>query len=421
MLAKLFTYSLFGIEAEAVEVEVDISPGAMPKSILVGLAEAAVRESTHRIERALVNSGYTRPIDRIVINLSPADLPKEAASFDLPMALGMLAASGQLQSDRFDDYAAVGELALDGSLRPIKGTLSMALAAKQKGKRGLIVPTANASEAAVVGGIEAISVGSLAEAVGFFSGQLPIEPVVFDWKNAMTEFGNYHVNFSDVKGQEMAKRAVTVAAAGAHHLLMIGSPGTGKTLLAQRIGSILPDLEPEESLETTRIYSALGRLAPDQSLVMLRPFRAPHHTVSELRLSNCASSPNKRSRIRETLQRCFELRSHQKSKRQPFETSSSRKASLVIQISDENRPLQTRLVSRNTKSLARSRFDHSRRLFNHSGDGIRGCGFSLLPFDFSISDASSTRSARSSDSFLSSKGRWSGFANNRFSDALSIL
>jgi len=177
MPAMLFTYSLFGIEAHPVEAEVDISPGAMPKTILVGLAEAAVKESTHRVERALVNSGYTRPIDRIVINLSPADLPKDAASFDLPIALGLLAASGQLKSDRFEQYASVGELALDGSLRPIKGSLSMALVAKQQGKRGLLVPVGNAEEAAVVDGIEVIAVSSLSEAVGFFTEQLPLEPV----------------------------------------------------------------------------------------------------------------------------------------------------------------------------------------------------------------------------------------------------
>ena len=221
MLAKLFTYSLYGIEAKPVEVEVDISPGAMPKTILVGLAEAAVRESTHRIERALVNSGYTRPIDRIVINLSPADLPKEAASFDLPIALGMLVASGQLQSNRFAAFAAVGELALDGTLRPVKGALSMALETKEQGRRGLVVPVANAQEAAVVEDIEIIAVGSLAEAVGFFTEQLEIDPVQFSWQDAVAEYGRYQVDFSDVKGQESAKRAVTVAAAGAHHLLRL--------------------------------------------------------------------------------------------------------------------------------------------------------------------------------------------------------
>ena len=291
MLAKLLTYSLFGIDARPVETEVDISPAAMPKTILVGLAEAAVKESVHRIERALVNSGYHRPIDRIVINLSPADFPKEAPSFDLPIALGILAASGQLVSEIFESYSAVGELALDGSVRSVKGTLSMALQARNDGRRGLIVPAANAKEAAVVEGIDIIPVGTLAEAVGFFSGMLDIDPVPFSWEEAVREFGQYAIDYSDVKGQEMAKRAVTVAASGRHHLLMIGSPGTGKTLLAQRLGTILPELSPDESLETTRIYSAVGRLDDEQSLMLQRPFRSPHHTISEAGLVGGGSTP----------------------------------------------------------------------------------------------------------------------------------
>ncbi len=292
MLAKLLTYSLFGIDARPVEAEVDISPAAMPKTILVGLAEAAVKESVHRIERALANSGYQRPIDRIVINLSPADLPKEAASFDLPIALGILAASGQLTSDIFPEFSAVGELALDGTVRPVKGILSMALQARADGRKGLLVPVENSREAAVVEGIDVIPVGTLAEAVGFFTGQLSIEPMPFSWDEAVREFGTYSIDYSDVKGQEMAKRAVTVAAAGRHHLLMIGSPGTGKTLLAQRIGTVLPQLEPEESLETTRIYSAIGRLSAGQSLMLTRPFRSPHHTISEAGLVGGGSTPS---------------------------------------------------------------------------------------------------------------------------------
>ena len=291
MLAKLTTYSLLGIDALPVDVEVDISPGAIPKTILVGLAEAAVRESTHRIERALVNCGYIRPLDRVVINLSPADLPKEAASFDLPIALGMLAASSQLASDILDKYAAIGELALDGSIRAAKGALSMALSAKQQGLKGFVVPAANAQEAAVVEGIDVIPVASLTEAVGFFSGQLDIPPQLFSWTDAVANFGRYGIDYADVRGQESAKRAVTVAAAGAHHLLMLGSPGTGKTLLASRMGTILPELAPEESLQTTRIYSAVGRLQPGQPLLLQRPFRAPHHTISEAGLVGGGSIP----------------------------------------------------------------------------------------------------------------------------------
>ncbi len=291
MLAKLLTYSIFGIDARPVEAEVDISPASMPKIILVGLAEAAVKESTHRIERALVNSGYTRPIDRIVINLSPADFPKEAPSFDLPIALGMLAASGQMESSRFEDFAAVGELSLDGVVRRVRGTLSMALQARSDGKKGIVVPVENAREAAVVDGIDVIPVGSLAEAVGFYTGVLPIDPVPFSWDDAVDEGRGYDYDYSDVKGQEMAKRAVTVAAAGRHHLLMIGSPGTGKTLLARRLGTILPPLSAEESLETTRIYSAVGRLEEGESLLMQRPFRSPHHTISQAGLVGGGSIP----------------------------------------------------------------------------------------------------------------------------------
>jgi magnesium chelatase family protein len=222
---------------------------------------------------------------------SPADLPKEAASFDLPIALGLLGASGQLASSRFAAFGATGELALDGTVRPTKGILSMALAARQQGMRGLLVPAQNAQEGAVVDGLDVIAIGSLTEAVGFYTEQLDIPPTIFQWETARSHFGDYGLNYADVKGQESAKRAVTVAAAGSHHLLMIGSPGTGKTLLAQRLGTILPDLTPEESIGTTRIYSAVGRLAPNQSLMFLRPFRSPHHTISEAGLVGGGSTP----------------------------------------------------------------------------------------------------------------------------------
>lgn len=291
MLSRLATYTLLGIEALPVEVEVDISPGALPKTILVGLAEAAVKESIHRIERALVNSGYGRPENRVVINLSPADLPKDAASLDLPIALGLLIADSQIVPEDGRRVVYVGELALDGTLRPIRGALSMALAARDSGMTHIVVPAANAQEAAVVDGIDVISVEVLAEAVGFLTGQLLLDPVEFSWSSARQDFGRYDIDYVDVKGQEMAKRAVTVAAAGCHHLLMIGSPGTGKTLLSQRICTILPDLEPEESLETTRIYSAVARLEPGQPLLLQRPFRSPHHTISEAGLVGGGSIP----------------------------------------------------------------------------------------------------------------------------------
>jgi magnesium chelatase family protein len=292
MLAKLNTFSLLGIEALPVEVEVDVSGAALPKTVLVGLPEAAVRESTHRVERALVNSGFVRPHDRVVINLAPAELPKQASSFDLPISLGILAGSGQLASDRFPEYAIVGELALEGSTRPVKGALSMALAtAEQSNLRGLIVPTASAAEAAVVEGLEVIAVDSLTQAVGFLTGELDIAPTPSRLNELFQELGRYEFDFADVRGQEMAKRAVTVAAAGRHNLLMVGPPGSGKTMLAKRMPTILPPLGSSESIETTRIYSSLGRLSAGQPLLATRPYREPHHTISEAGLVGGGNPP----------------------------------------------------------------------------------------------------------------------------------
>ena len=292
MLAKLRTFSLVGIEALPVEVEVDVSPGALPKTILVGLPEAAVKESTHRVERAMVNSGYLRPHDRIVINLAPAELPKQAASFDLPITLGILAGSGQIASELFERYAVVGELALDGTTRPTRGALSMAIAAaQQQGLKGLVVPTSSAAEAAVVEGIEVIAVSSLAQAVAFFTGAIEIDPTPPRLSQWFQEYSVYDVDFSDVRGQEMAKRAVTIAAAGHHNLLMLGPPGSGKTMLAKRMPTILPQLGAGESIETTRIYSAMGLLKPGQPLLATRPYRSPHHTISEAGLVGGGSVP----------------------------------------------------------------------------------------------------------------------------------
>ncbi len=293
MLAKLKTFSLVGIDAIPVEVEVDVSPAGLPKVVLVGLPEAAVKESTHRVERALVNSGFVRPQNRVVVNLAPADLPKEAASFDLPIALGILAGSGQIAVERFEQYAVVGELALDGATRPTRGALSMAMAsAEMDGVRGLLVPTASAAEAAVVEGIEVIPIASLAQAVGFLTGEIEIEPQPSRLDELFQTLSTYDVDFSDVRGQEVAKRAMMVAASGGHNILMIGPPGSGKTMLAKRMPTILPDLTTGESIETTRIYSAVGRLKPGQPLLATRPFRSPHHTISNAGLVGGGSTPS---------------------------------------------------------------------------------------------------------------------------------
>jgi magnesium chelatase family protein len=293
MLAKLKTFSLLGIDALPVEVEVDVSHSGLPHTVLVGLPEAAVKESTHRVERAVVNSGFQRPQNRIVINLAPADLPKEAASFDLPIALGILAGSGQISAERFDAYAVVGELALDGATRPTKGALSMAIAAaEQEGIHGLLVPSSSAAEAAVVEGIEIIPVASLAQAVGFLTGEIEIEPQPSRLDGLFRTLSAYEVDFADVRGQETAKRALTVAAAGGHNLLMLGPPGSGKTMLAKRMPTILPDLTTVESIETTQIYSAVGRLKPGQPLLAVRPFRSPHHTISNAGLVGGGSTPS---------------------------------------------------------------------------------------------------------------------------------
>ncbi len=280
MLAKLRTHALVGIDAVPVEVEVDIAAG-LPKTVLVGLPELAVKESIHRIERALENLRYRRPQGRTVINLAPADLRKDAGAFDLPIALGILVAKGDLPADTVTELASVGELALDGTVRPIKGALAVCLATKREGIRRLLVPAANAREAAVVEGVEVYPIASLTEAVGLLTGNLEIAPLPGGVGSLAAKLNCYPIDFADVRGQEAAKRALVVSAAGSHNLLMLGPPGSGKTMLAQRLPTILPPLTLTESLETSRIYSATGRLPTDEPLLCTRPFRSPHHTISD--------------------------------------------------------------------------------------------------------------------------------------------
>ncbi len=290
MLAKVQSVGVYGIEAYRVEVEVDIS-GGLPTTVVVGLPDPAVKESRDRVRAAVRNSGYEFPTKRTTINLAPADVRKEGPSFDLPIAAGLLGASRQLQSRVLDQYALVGELALDGTVRAVRGALSMALACREAGLRGLVLPKQNASEAAVVKGVDVIPVEELGDAVGFLSGELEIEPAEVDPEEAFLQTSSYEHDFRDVRGQEHVKRALVVAAAGAHNAIMIGPPGSGKTMLAMRLPSILPSLAVEEAIETTRIHSVAGLLAPERALTGTRPFRSPHHTISEAGLVGGGSFP----------------------------------------------------------------------------------------------------------------------------------
>jgi magnesium chelatase family protein len=290
MLARIRSAAVLGIDAYPVDVEVDLSSG-LPSFSTVGLPHGAVKEGRERVSAALTNAGFQYPLKRITVNLAPADIRKDGSAFDLPIAVGLLVASGQLPGADLHDQIILGEVGLEGDLRPVRGALSMALAARAAGCRGALVPEANLPEAAVVDGLEVRGARTLLEVCAHLSGSQPLPPARVDIAALMQTRAEDAVDLAEVRGQEAAKRALEVAAAGGHNIVLLGPPGAGKTMLARRLLTILPSMSLDEALETTKIHSVAGTLPPGQSLCALRPFRAPHHTISDAGMVGGGSWP----------------------------------------------------------------------------------------------------------------------------------
>lgn len=290
MLAKVMSSAVIGIDAYPVEVEVDIIDG-LPTFTTVGLPEAAVKESKERVKSAILNSGYVFPDDRITVNLAPAHTKKEGTGFDLPIALGILRATGTLPKNKLNEYFYLGELSLDGRIKPVFGSLSMAIAARKAGYKGIVVPYDNRKEASVVRDMAVYGARNLSQVAEFIKGSIMLPRQITDPEDQFGRIDDSNGNFSEVRGQEHVKRALEIAAAGGHNVLMIGPPGAGKTMLARRLSSILPPMTFEEAIETTKVYSIIGLLRRDQALITSRPFRSPHHTISDAGLIGGGVSP----------------------------------------------------------------------------------------------------------------------------------